>query len=233
MRRDRFHPGFTLIELLCVIGIIIVLIAFLAPMLTRARRSAVQLTCTSNLHQWAVAVNNFAVEQHNTLPRRGQGQQPTSIINRPEDWFNALPTMLKTPTYQDLATTGQMPRVGDNSLWICPEAVDLPNSAGYLFTYGMNMRLSTWLTPLPDRIDRVGPTSTMVFMADAPSGYCSILPFASDFTPVARHHGQVNIAFLDGHVAAFDGAYVGCGVGDPQRPDVRWLVPNSPWAGPS
>jgi hypothetical protein len=43
----------------------------------------------------------------------------------------------------------------------------------------------------------------------------------------------VNIAFLDGHVAAFTAAYVGCNVGDPGRPDVRWTVPGSTWAGPT
>jgi hypothetical protein len=43
----------------------------------------------------------------------------------------------------------------------------------------------------------------------------------------------VNVAFLDGHVESLLGSYVGCGVGDPQHPDVRWLVPGSSWLGPT
>ncbi len=234
MRNNRsIHPAFTLVELLAVIGIIAVLIGFLLPALSRARGNAAQVQCLANLRQWAVAVNEYAVDNHYVLPRRGQGQQPTSVINRPEDWFNALPGVMKMQPYQDLITAGQMPRAGDRGLWICPEATSLPNGAGYLFTYGMNMRLSTWVTPLPDRIDRVGQPSTLVFMADAPSGFCSVLPFAAAFSPVARHHGRVNVSFLDGHAASFPGKTVGCGIGDPLLADIRWVVPGSPWAGPS
>jgi prepilin-type processing-associated H-X9-DG protein len=96
----------------------------------------------------------------------------------------------------------------------------------------MNMRLSTWVTPDPDRITRVGPASTMVFMADAPADYCSVLPAAAPYSPVARHGGRVNVSFLDGHVTSYAGNEVGCGIGDPLRDDVRWVVPGSTWAGP-
>jgi len=224
--------AFTLVELLVVIGLIAILIALLLPALGSARRRAGSLTCLSNLRQWAVAANQYANDYHNFLPRRGQGQQPTAVINRPSDWFNALPAVMRLPQYIDLMAKGQMPTADGRGLWICPQALNLPNISGYLFTYGMNMRLSTWETDLPDRIDLVGSPSTMVFMADAPGGYCSVLPFAAPFTPVARHNGQVNIVFLDGHAASFPGRYVGCGVGDPQVSDVRWVVPGSTWIGP-
>jgi len=224
--------AFTLIELLTVIGIIAALVALLLPALNRAWAASNQLSCASNLHQWGIAVNEYALEWHQWLPRRGQGQQPTTVINRPEDWFNALPATLHETQYMDLVSAGQIPRVGDRSMWICPSAPDV--QSGYLFAYGMNMWLSTRVAPLPDRMDRVGPTSTMVFMADAPGGYCSVLPYANNagFNPAPRHSGRVNIAFLDGHVVAMLGSEIGCGTGDPQLLDVRWIVPNSPWTGP-
>ncbi len=231
--KDRSsRHGFTLIELLAVIGVIAVIVALLLPALTKARQQAGAIRCLANLHQWSVAINLYAGEYHNFLPRRGQGQQPTTVINRPEDWFNALPFEMRQPMYSDLVTAGAMPRVENTNLWICPQANNTPNSAGYLFTYGMNMRLSIWETPDPDRMDLIGSPSTMVFLADAPGGYCSVLPFAAPFSPVARHNGKVNIAFLDGHAASFTGRYVGCGVGDPQVSDVRWLVPGNTWIGP-
>lgn len=220
-------------ELLIIIGLIAILISLLLPAVGSARRRAGCVACLSNLRQWAIAANQYAGDCHNFLPRRGQGQQPTAVINRPEDWFNALPVEMRTSAYMDLVNRNQMPGVGSQSLWICPQAADLPNRSGYLFTYGMNMRLSTWEATQPDRIDRIGSPSTMVFMADAPGGYCSVLPFAAPFSPVARHNGLVNLVFLDGHASSYPGAYIGCGLGDPQLSEVRWLVPGSTWAGPT
>src|SRR5262245_65994490 len=88
-------------------------------------------------------------------------------------------------------------------------------------------------SPAPARSDHVGPTHTMVFMADAPGPHCSVLPAPKSYSPVARHDGLVNIAFLDGHVASYPGDWIGCGAGDPKRPDVRWFVPGSAWSEPS
>ncbi len=225
-----------------MIAIVATLTGLLLPSVVKARRSADGVQCAANLRQWAVAARLYADEWHQFLPRRGQGQQPTGVVNRPSDWFNALPAELRQPTYQDLVTAGHMPTPGGRAsgIWCCPTAAAVANASGYLFTYGMNMRLSTWDAPDPDRIDRVGPVSTLAFMADAPGGYCSVLPFnyqrpagpGLPISPVARHSGRVNIAFLDGHVSGFTAAYVGCDVGDPGRADVRWTVPGSTWAGP-
>jgi prepilin-type processing-associated H-X9-DG protein len=123
-----------------------------------------------------------------------------------------------------------MPRPGDGSVWMCPAAVDAGQK--YFFAYAMNMRMSTWQSPTPDKIGRIGSWSTVVFMADAPGAFCSVLPAAAAYSPVARHRGRVNISFLDGHVASFTGQEVGCGIGDPQRFDLRWIIPYSSWNGP-
>jgi prepilin-type processing-associated H-X9-DG protein len=113
----------------------------------------------------------------------------------------------------------------------------------------MNMALSVRVALLPDRIDRIGCPSTMVFMADGPAGYCSTVPYVSTaaspalYNPVARHNGYVNLAFVDGHVGAFSGTYLGVNVvgtaGNPaacNRADARWYwyVPGAgaPWTGP-
>jgi prepilin-type processing-associated H-X9-DG protein len=101
------------------------------------------------------------------------------------------------------------------------------------FAYGMNMALSTPFMRRPDHIEKVGPQKTMVFMADGLGPYCAVLPSSKPYSAVARHVGRtVNIAFLDGHVEAMPGDEVGCGIGDPERPDVRWYPPNTRWPGP-
>ena len=232
MGRRRVR-AFTLTELLVVIGIIALLISILLPSLSAARANAQALRCQSNLRQWALAMHLYANDNHGYLPRRGQGEQVTAQINRPSDWFNALPPMLKKPMYMDLAAANKVPRppAEGSDIWTCPAATDKGDSA-YYFAYAMNMRLSIWSMPYPDKITRVGPPQTLVFMTDAPGPYCSTLPANAPYSLIARHRGRVNIAFLDGHVVSFAGNEVGCGVGDPQRPDVRWQPPESTWAGP-
>jgi prepilin-type N-terminal cleavage/methylation domain-containing protein/prepilin-type processing-associated H-X9-DG protein len=66
--------GFTLVELLVVIGIIAVLIAVLLPALNKARESARQIQCLSNLRQIATATISYCNDNRGLYPgRAGQG----------------------------------------------------------------------------------------------------------------------------------------------------------------
>lgn len=113
---------------------------------------------------------------------------------------------------------------------MCPSAAE--TGYGNFIAYGMNMRLSTWESPTPDRLDGVAPPFRQVFLADGPGSHCSILPSAQAYSPSPRHQRALNVAFLDGHAATYPGASVGCGIGDPLRSDVMWTVPGSAWPGP-
>src|SRR4029078_13085899 len=119
--------------------------------------------------------------------------------------------------YIELANAGTRPKVGESSIWVCPDAelIDYPTQPTF-FAYGMNMALSTPFNGRPDRFDKVGPPQTMVFMSDGLGPFCSVLPSMEDYTPTARHVGNtVNIAFLDGRVESYPGDEVGCHIGDP------------------
>ena len=170
----------------------------------------------------------YADAHDGDLPRRGQGLQPTEKLDRPEDWFNALPPFMESPPLVQIVKADKQATLG--GVWTCPSLP--PADRPQYFAYGMNMWLSTWHAPQPDSLAKVGPLATMVFMADGPGVHCSVLPSNQSYSPDPRHEGAVNLAFLDGHVAAFVGADIGCGVGVPDREDVRWIVPDSPWDGP-
>jgi prepilin-type N-terminal cleavage/methylation domain-containing protein/prepilin-type processing-associated H-X9-DG protein len=222
--------GFTLIELLVVVTIVALLVGLVFVAVQRSRSAARRFTCQSNLRQWVLAVQSYASLHHGDLPRRGQGVQPTTQFDRLDDWFNALPPLVQSPSLSRRLAENLCPAPGENSIWMCPELPD--NGAPAYFAYGMNMWLSTQKGSSPDNINKVGPTSTMVFMADGGGTHCSVLPANAPYSPDPRHAGSVNLAFLDGHVASLGGEEVGCGMGDPQRPDIRWVVPGSAWTGP-
>ncbi len=64
----RVRPAFSLIELLVVIAIIALLISILLPVLDEARRTGRKSVCKSNLHQFALAINNYAVDERERIP---------------------------------------------------------------------------------------------------------------------------------------------------------------------
>jgi prepilin-type N-terminal cleavage/methylation domain-containing protein len=61
MKRTWLSSGFTLIELLVVIAIIAILAAMLVPALQAARAKAREARCTSNLHQFALALDTYRI----------------------------------------------------------------------------------------------------------------------------------------------------------------------------
>lgn len=214
--------GFTLIELLIVIGVIAILAAMLLPAIHGARSSTRSAGCKSNLKQLAYAMSLYVDDNDGCLPRRGQGVQKLTQINRMSDWFNCLLVCAGDEPYYQLYAEGRRPREGDHHHLICPAATD-PGWTHFL-PYGMNMYLSPWIRPAPHKFTELPRPASLVFMADAPGEYSATLPSSKPYGVPARHSGTANIAFLDSHVQAFEGSYLGCGVGDPRRSDVRWLT---------
>jgi len=217
--------AFTLIELLVILAIITTLVSLLLPGLHTARDRARALQCRNNLHQWGLAYRQYADDNEDYLPRRGQGVRPLEQIDRPEDWFNALPPYLKLPSYEQLFNHQQKLLPSDPTVFVCPAAID-PGSNQFL-PYGMNMDLSPWgdsgFTPATKFSAVLRPVS-VVTLADAPGPYSATFPSKNPYNPVPRHTQRLNILFLTGHVRSLDGAYVGCGLGDPHRDDLHWLT---------
>ena len=217
-RRDAF----TLVELLVVIAIIAILAGLLLGVYGRAQASAAQVESAARLRQWGVALGAYVAANDGDLPRRGQGVQEVTQLDRPEDWFNALPPYLGQPGYGDLVKTGRRPKANEHSIFVRPRAKD-PGRTAFL-SYGMNMNLSPWNLTTPTKSTRIEQPASTVFLAESPGAYASTYPSAKAYGCVAPYNSRGDVLFLDGHVGVFDADYIGVGKGDPQRDDIRWLT---------
>ena len=227
VRQYQLVGAFTLIELLVVIAIIAIVAALLMPALARANDKAKAAQCASNLRQWGLAYRMYADDFQDFLPRRGQGVQMLTEIDRPTDWFNALPPYFGQPSYLDLADSDRRPNPGDHSVFVCPDAAEPDTTYSWatnFLAYGMNMNLCPWILPVQTKYTEVVQPQMVVALTDAPGFYASTYPSPQPYSVIARHAGRVNILFLGGTVQSFKGSYVGCGMGDPGNNDVRWLT---------
>ncbi len=139
--------GFTLIELLVVISIIAVLMAIMMPALGRARKSAMNVVCSSNLKQWSI-IFSMVVQDNNNKFHQGYKSQT--------DGSTLWPAVTK-PYYDD-------PQV-----LLCPFAKN-PTASGTSLANGPNPHMSikawgplkagsadqAWINAIPDGVGSYG-----------------------------------------------------------------------------
>src|SRR5262245_50504077 len=176
IRGRKFKPlaqsglAFTLIELLMVIGIIAILAGLLLPAFATAKGKAHAVKCLSTMRQWGLALQIYANDSDDGIPRDGTDNGGQYSIDTgaktgpgsPNDsfaWFNALPPTMKNKplsNYWNSVTSNyrkELPFPGaEGKLWHCPGAKAAANDAflkggafGF-FSYAMNLDLKLMST---------------------------------------------------------------------------------------
>ncbi|MFH1706689.1 MAG: type II secretion system protein [Planctomycetota bacterium] len=72
--------GFTLVEILVVVAIVMVLLAFLFPVVTMARETARRTVCVSNLYQIGLACQTYAGDNRSFFPYGAGSINPDPLI---------------------------------------------------------------------------------------------------------------------------------------------------------
>jgi prepilin-type N-terminal cleavage/methylation domain-containing protein/prepilin-type processing-associated H-X9-DG protein len=222
--------AFTLLELLIVIAILAVVSSMLLPALSRAKALGRQTVCRNNLRQLTTAQTLYAQDNDEQIAR--ESFEPNGVtlnlwgqVSHPlgrDVWYNALLRTMGMREAQEFEPpAARQDFYGPNQIIHCPTA-RFPNRASAdevaFFSIAMNsklilrpastIKLSTILYPsetvmfldnrLPDE-PAIDSEQTRIALGQ-PSAY------ASRF--VARHQGNGQLAFSDGHIETSSGRIV-------------------------
>ncbi len=185
--------GFTLIELLVVIAIIAILAAILFPVFARAREKARQTSCLSNLKQIGLALQMYAQDYDDTLPRSAMYTEPSAVLPEggPDYWFEQI-----------------YPYVNNAQIFACPsESFNGISSGGVEVTHedwpsGVNYTYNLRAHELA--LGEVNNPAAFLVAVDGTNNYFRLRRHDEADTTnylwdLERHNGGWNAAFADGH----------------------------------
>jgi prepilin-type N-terminal cleavage/methylation domain-containing protein/prepilin-type processing-associated H-X9-DG protein len=237
----RKRTAFTLIELLVVIAIIAILAAILFPVFAQVREKARQTSCTSNMKQISLAVQQYTQDWDEHLT-------PSEICDLPGSPIGGCNTNHAVLWPQIL-----QPYIKSRGVFQCPDDSDHTSVSTWAATNPFSgfakpfhtSYIANWLVMYnsPTLAQIQSPAST-VLMADGSVQASTTAPWVTNINkptawnlidpvdygwaasanldwaaPSARHNGLAVVIFADCHVKAM-------------RLD-KWYYHNSPWFDPN
>jgi len=207
-KQNKKSRNFTLIELLVVIAIIAILASMLLPALSKARETAKQIKCTSNLKQCSLGGLMYGNDYGDFIPMSYVTYALPPLTGETR-WFGFLNVLGYLPNQMvAICPTRNSPTMGI-------DGVGVRISRTQVYSYGMNIRLNWnsgegWV-----KITNIKNAASNLYLADSIyyTTYSGINDwvFASSvvwYKPASnsekavhlRHNNAANTAFLDGHV---------------------------------
>jgi prepilin-type N-terminal cleavage/methylation domain-containing protein/prepilin-type processing-associated H-X9-DG protein len=188
--------AFTLLELLIVIAIIGVLVALLAPALSKAKARVRAVVCLNHLKQWGLATQLYVTDHDDYLPPEGSPNGSSTA----SAWYVCLPRAMGLPVYQSMPWHTNPAVALGNSIWICPANTNRSNGNN-LFHYCLNEHVDeTGETDHPVKFAWIRQPTQLVWLFD--NGKRAAVAQQNNVHTNIHQRGA-QFLFLDGHGARF------------------------------
>ena len=217
------HPRFTLIELLVVIAIIAILAAMLLPALQSARERGRMASCTSNMKQQGFLTHQYTASNEDYLPWYNADSRmwATYLLD-----INNQPGRVVTNAQMKIFVDPSLHHASDQlSAYSAGKFYD---KIGYGVNYRYLAGRASNADGVPDAIAGAAKSVKLAWLSSPGKGYWVMDAIGASYTAPAaqhrgcyrvieyatagtskygypdakRHRGNINILYVDGHVAA-------------------------------